>query len=199
VEIVAVNPWEWGWETFVAIGTVLLGAATVGLAWSTRALAKASEADLLAQWRPAILPALDPMSGRAIEYFDPTGFLLVRIRNAGRGPAHYIRTTIDPLGVSPENWSLAALAPGDEQLLEFRTPKIESAIQLLFDYRDLADRTYSTSITVTVVSGDLRFYDVHLFDHAITELGDAVYPQAGLRDVRRPAPRGLRARPRRER
>jgi hypothetical protein len=199
VEVVAVGPWEWGWEAFVAIGTVLLAAATVGLAWSTRGLAKASEAELRAQWRPVILPALDPLSRRAITYDGQEGLLHVRVRNAGRGPAHHVRVTIDPLQVSPEHWSLGALAVGDEQGLRFRTAKIESTIQLLVDYRDLADRTYATSITVTAVNEDLRFYDVHLFDHPVTQLGDAIYPQPGLRDVRRPPARRLRVRLRRQR
>jgi len=199
VEVVAVDPREWGWEAFVAIGTVLLALATVGLAWSTNTLARASEVELRAQWRPVILPALDPLSRRALTYDRQEGLLHVRIRNAGRGPAHYVRVTIEPLQVSPELWSLGALAVGDHQDLRFRTPRIESTVQLLIDYRDLADRTYATSITVTVVDDDLRFYDVHLFDHPVTQLGEAIYPQPGLRDVRRPPARGLGGRPRRQR
>jgi hypothetical protein len=34
------SPWKFGWEALVAIGTLVLAAATGGLAWSTRSLAK---------------------------------------------------------------------------------------------------------------------------------------------------------------
>jgi hypothetical protein len=192
VEVVEMSRWEIGWDSLVAVGTLLLAMVTAGLALSTRALAEASKADLRAQWRPVILPALDPPSRRAITY--DRGLLRVRIQNGGQGAALYIRTTIDPLGISPEHWSLGALAAGDEQELRFRTEQINSAIQLLFDYRDLADHAYSTSITVDLVDQDLRFYDVRLFDYPITPLGDAIYPQSGLSDVRRQPHRGLWAR-----
>jgi hypothetical protein len=195
VELLAANPWEFGWEALVAVGTLLLALATAYLALRTRTLAKASEADLRVQWRPVILPTSDSPSTRAISYDESEGSLRVRVRNAGRGPALYTRTHLEPGGISPEHWSLGALAAGDERELIFRTAKVNPPIQLLFDYRDLADRTYSTSVTVDVVSGDMRFYDVHLFeDHAVTFLGDAVYPQPGLRDVSPKAPRELKAR-----
>ena len=61
---------------------------------------------------------------------------------------------------------------------------------MLLDYRDLAERTYSSALVLTEVAGVWRFYDVHVFDGTtVTALGDAVYPQTGLRDVRpRPKP-----------
>jgi hypothetical protein len=106
-----------------------------------------------------------------------------------------VRAQIEPDRVSPENWPLGALAVGDKYELEFRTAKPDSAIQLLFDYRDLAERAYSTSVTIEVVSGNMRFYDVHLFEnHRVTTLGDAVYPQPGLRDVSPRNRPGLEAR-----
>jgi hypothetical protein len=194
VELLAASPWEFGWDALVAVGTLLLALATFSLALRTGNLAKWSEADVRAQWRPNILPASDSLT-RAIVYDESEHSLCVRVQNAGRGPALYIRTHMEPGGVSPEHWSLGALAAGDERELMFRTAKINSAVQLLFDYRDLANRTYSTSITIDVVNGDMRFYDVHLFeDHPVTVLGDAMYPQPGLRDVSPKAPVGLRAR-----
>jgi hypothetical protein len=203
LELLATNPRGFGWEALVALGTLLLALSTFYLALRTSTLAKASEAEVRAQWRPVILPGSDSSPERAIVYDDNEGSLHVRVRNAGRGPALYIRTHLEPWGrepsgVSPEHWSLGALAPGDERELRFRTPEIERPSQLLFDYRDLADRTYSTSVTIDVVNGDMRFYDVHLFeDHSVTYHGDAVYPQPGLRDVSPKALPGLRARLRR--
>jgi hypothetical protein len=185
--------WALGWEALVAIGTLLLAVATFLLVLRTAALARSSDADIRAQWRPIILPAAYDAGDSALFYTD--GVLYVGIKNAGRGPALYIRAQIEPDGVSPEIWPLGALAAGDKYELEFRIAKPDSAIQVLFDYRDLAGRTYSTSITIEVIGGELRFYDVRLFeDHAVTTLGDAIYPQPGLRDVSPKVRPGLRAR-----
>jgi hypothetical protein len=187
------RPWGFGWEALVAFGTLGLAVATVVLALVTRALAQSSAAEIRAQWRPIILPGLDRgQKDRAIgERYDETlqeGRLTVRIRNAGRGPALYVRTHLEPGGISPIGWSPGALAPGDEQVLVFAT-KIETMGQLLFDYRDLAGRTHSTSMTIARPDIALRFYDVHVWeDHSVTVLGDSVYPQPGLRDVS-PKPR----------
>jgi hypothetical protein len=176
--------WALGWDAFVAIGTLLLALVTVFLVRRTSALARSSDAEIRAQWRPLILPALDLSWEPSLVYEEEPGSLEVRIQNAGRGPAIHIRTQMVPDGVSPENWSLGALAAGDKQSLIFRVAKPNSATQLRFAYRDLAERTYSTSITIEVVDGNLRFYDVHLFENRnITTLGDAVYPQLGLGDV----------------
>ena len=179
--------WELGWDALVGIGTLLLAGATFLLVLRTAALAKSSDADIRAQWRPMILP------GQVLFYSGAA--LQVGIRNGGRGPALYVRAQIEPGGVSPEGWSLGALAAGDKRELRFPTTKPDSATQLLFDYRDLAGRTYSTSITIEVVSDDMRFYDVQLFeDQAVTTLGDSIYPQPGLRDVSPKVRPGLRAR-----
>jgi len=66
VELLAQNPWAFGWDAFVAIGTLALAVVTFVLVLLTRKLAKASAAELRAQWRPVILPASDPPSARAI-------------------------------------------------------------------------------------------------------------------------------------
>lgn len=186
--------WALGWDALVAIGTVLLALVTYLLVRRTGTLARFSETEIRAQWRPIILPA--PYShpeDSALNYAD--GFLYAGIQNAGRGPALYIRAQIEPDGVSPEYWPLGALAAGDKYELKFRTGKPDSAIQLLFAYRDLAGRTDSTSITIEVVEGEMRVYDVRLFeDWNATSLGDAIYPQPGLRDVSPKVRPALRAR-----
>jgi hypothetical protein len=185
--------WELGWDAFVAIGTLVLAGVTFLLVRRTRDLARSSEADIRAQWRPMILPALDLPGDRALAYEGE--FLYVRIHNAGRGPALFIRTLLEPDMATAENWSLGALAAGDKYELKFRAVKPDAHAQLLFDYRDLAGRTYSTLITIQVVDADMRFYDVRLFeDHAVTTHGDAIYPQPGLRDVSPEVRPGLRAR-----
>lgn len=150
----AASPWEFGWEALVAIGTLLLALATAYLALRTATLAKTSETEVQAQWRPMILPGSP--SRNAIQYIKQQSLLRVRVQNAGRGPALHIRTHLEPGGVSPEHWSLGALAAQDQEDLMFRTERFEPPVQLLFDYRDLAGRTYSTSITLDVVNGDIK-------------------------------------------
>jgi hypothetical protein len=40
------DPWEWGWDALVAIGTLALAVVTVVLAWSTRRMARAAAQDV---------------------------------------------------------------------------------------------------------------------------------------------------------
>jgi hypothetical protein len=68
-----------------------------------------------------------------------------------------------------------------ERVLEFTGVQHQPHMQLLLDYRDVAGRTYSTSITLDLQQR--RAYDVRLFEGASTHHGDSVYPQPGLRDV----------------
>jgi hypothetical protein len=101
-------------------------------------------------------------------------------------------TELDPQGGSAQFGPIAALAVGDERVLEFTGVQHQPHMQLLLDYRDLAGRTYSTSITLDLQQR--RAYDVRLFEGASTHHGDSVYPQPGLRDVTAKGPRPLRQR-----
>jgi hypothetical protein len=137
------DPWAFGWDALVAIGTLTLALATAGLALLTRRVAKASAADLRSQWRPVILPGeLGPNydAGAQRQY--------VRIRNAGRGPALSVQTLLDPDGVGPSNWSLGAVAPGDEVRLAFDNVAQASERHVLLDYLDLSGRLYSTEMII---------------------------------------------------
>lgn len=85
-----------------------------------------------------------------------------------------------PGGISPQNWSLGSLPPGEEVTLTFQVHNLGGVAQVLMDYRDLAENAYSSALVVTEVAGDWRFYDVHLWEgRSVTPLGDAVYPQPG--------------------
>lgn len=65
---------------------------------------------------------------------------------------------------------------------------LQSNAQVVFDYRDLGGRTYSTVLVLTEERGDWRFYDVRFQkDSSVMSLGDAVYPQPGMEDVLRPS------------
>jgi hypothetical protein len=183
--MVCSSAWAFGWEALVAISTSFLALATACLAWLTREVATASQADVQAQWRPLLLPG-DP---RRLNWNASARRLLVPIRNAGRGPAIFVRTTLDPVGDSPENWSLGALAQGDEALLEFHVQlPMPALVQVLLDYNDLSDRLFSSAIVLDLQQGP-RFYDVQPgTDRPATHHGPPVRPQPGLRDVTPPRP-----------
>ncbi|WP_329317257.1 hypothetical protein OG723_44545 (plasmid) [Streptomyces sp. NBC_01278] len=201
--------WVFGWDALVALGTLILAVATAivagftaRLASRTRDLAKESTADQRAQWRPVLLPASTFMNPDMppLSYFDGPG-VLIRIRNAGRGPALHVRAQLDTPSSwdqeqerSPDQWSLGALAAGDEQELKFRqVGGFGPAAQLRLDYRDLAGRRYATVIiltseadkeTITRIHDTERFYDVRTWeDHSVTTLSDAVYPPHNLDDL----------------
>lgn len=127
----------------------------------------------------------------------------VTIKNSGRGPALFVRATLDPVNSSPDNWSLGAIAQGDRAELTFSHLAVrDSMYQLLLDYNDLAGRLYSSALVIdfpTPLEPDPprmstgRFYDVKLFeDVRVTGHGDAM-PQPGLKPVG-PPPRRSRTR-----
>src|SRR5947209_12424609 len=90
---------SWGWDSFVAIGTLALAIGT-WLAWSTRTMAAASRDDERAQWRPVLVPD----QNGAVDYDDETGEMSFWVRNVGRGPAFGINAQLRsgnrPLGAS---------------------------------------------------------------------------------------------------
>ncbi|WP_326673478.1 hypothetical protein [Streptomyces canus] len=203
--------WAAGWDMLVgigtlglAVGTVLLASFTLALARRTRDLARDSAAALRAQWRPVLLPATErppeasewnakggvsmTMPVSYLTYNSAAQVLTVRIHNAGTGPALYVRVHLErpeePGGISPRNWSNAALAPGEAVDLVFENASFAMRAQLLLDYRDLAGNEHGTACTIERVNLVPRMYDVLVLEHSVTTLGDAVYPQEGLRDVR---------------
>ncbi|MFI1358100.1 hypothetical protein ACH4TV_31630 [Streptomyces sp. NPDC020898] len=205
------NPWASGWDMLVAlgtlglaVGTVLLAVFTFALARRTHDLARDSEATVRSQWRPVLLPAghkpyeeegfTTTPRIKPLAYNPNEQILTVRIHNAGTGPALYVRAHLErpdqPGGISPRNWSRAALAPGEAADLVFENASFAQRAQLLLDYRDLAGHQYGTACTIERVNLEPRMYDVLVEDHSVTTLGDAVYPQEGLRDARLPASAG---------
>jgi len=193
------GPWAFGWDFFVALGTLGLAWFTARLAARTRDLAQETAADQRAQWRPVLLPiAATPSQYYGARPDDPGIFynlqeksLHVRIRNNGRGPALYVRAHLERAGeegaLSPRNWSRGTLAPGEAVELTFEHASFAQRAQLLLDYRDLAGRPHASVCTIERGTFDPRVYDVLVFeDHSVTKLGDALYPQEGLRDVRPP-------------
>lgn len=173
-------------EILVAAGTLVLALATFALVWVTYKLAVSSEASLRAQVRPILIPAQvglidysvqESVSGSHSEYG-----IVIPVTNAGPGPALYIRAEMDPRGwATAKQGPVVALAAGEQVLLAFQGKPPQEMVQLLVDYRDLGGRTYSTAITIDIVGN--RAYDAQLLIGPSTHQGDAVYPQAGLRDA----------------
>jgi hypothetical protein len=194
-----VGSWALGWDALVAVGTLSLAGGTYWLARTTKKVALADVANLRAQWRPMLVPFDEPTFRADADTGQWTGS--IPIQNSGRGPALYVRATLEPPNNSPDHWSLGAISPGEDRILRFSNIAARNLnYQLLLDYRDLAGRLYSSAIVIDFPSNDDtepgRFYDVKLFeDIAVTSLGDSV-PQQGLSLVG-PEPRrslGLRLR-----
>lgn len=182
---VSSHPWEFGWDALVAVGTISLAAVTGVLAFMTWRLARSTAAEARSQARPALIPALgsdEPGTLPSLEHRAASQELHVAIRNAGRGPALFVRVALEPTGGSPSDGPLAAMAPGDDVRLIFSAEaRPLDRWQVLLDYRDLAGRTYSTAIVIESTP-ELRFYDVRTYeDRKITPHGDAS-PQAGITD-----------------
>jgi hypothetical protein len=182
------GPWTLGWDSLVAVGTVGLALATYLLVRSTRRLAQATADELRASWRPILLPdragpyPQDERFGEIV-YDAEKLTLALAVHNSGRGPALYVRTHLGPGGDSPRHWSLGAIGANESVTLMFDNIAAVSPRQLLFDYRDIGGRTFSSEIVVDEVEGVRRFYDVHVYeDHTVTPLGDSVR-QSGLEDV----------------
>src|SRR5206468_2747848 len=129
------------------------------------------------QARPAVIPGvgrsvLDAISNQPLLHVTNSQQLIVNVRNAGRGPALFVRVALEPSGNSPDSGPLAAMAPEDEVQLVFAGEPERDRWQVLLDYRDLAGRTYSTAILIESTP-TLRFYDVRTFeDRVVTPHGD---------------------------
>jgi hypothetical protein len=190
-----VDPWGWGWDSLVglgtlllALGTVLLAGFTFALARRTKALAMAAAEDSRAQWRPVVLAG---QANMALNSTPEGRHLMVMVRNRGRGPALHVRTRLEFADAStasithPDHQALGLLAADDDWALSFRLPASElgAGAQLLIDYRDLAGNPYSTALTITQSDRGLWLYDVRTWDGQAVAAKDTGYPLAGLRDA----------------
>lgn len=80
--------WEWaGWSALVALGTILLAAATAFLGWETRDVAKAAEDEQAARWRPILVGVGPPRNEDRV--------LSVDVKNDGPGPALRVEVRTD--------------------------------------------------------------------------------------------------------
>jgi hypothetical protein len=186
----SIDAWTFGWDALVAIGTLALAAVTGVLALMTWRLASSTAAEMRSQARPVLIPGLGgdvrgAVTSDALRYDPQQRQLIVNLRNAGNGPALFVRVALEPSGNSPNSGPLAAMASGDEVQFVFAgEPESRIRWQVLLDYRDLAGRTYASAVLIESTPS-LRFYDVRAFeDRAITPHGDAL-PQEGVTDFTR--------------
>src|SRR5688500_17347855 len=101
-------------DSWVAIATGFLALATIGLAFQAY---RSGQATQRADRRPMILPSAE---AEAVEYDPDEATLRLLVRNAGRGPALYLRTELDPSGSAAVHGAIAAMAVKERRLLTFR-------------------------------------------------------------------------------
>jgi hypothetical protein len=164
---------NFGWSTFVGIGTILLAVATFvvakhtsklavetkKLAVETTELARRTSEDVAAQFRPVLVPDSDMSRvGPILQVLGSTVRLVVR--NSGNGPAIDIRARLDPGATSPRPWDSGALPPGHTALLEFGHVELDGpddpTFTIVCGYADLAGTRYTTSVVVQFHDGRFR-------------------------------------------
>lgn len=146
----AVEPWKFGWDALVAIGTFVLAAATFALAFLTRGVAKAASDEVRSQNRPVLVPATK--SRQPIRVLPQS--IQIRLRNGGQGPAFGIQCSLLPDRSTPDIWHHGILEPDQEVLLRFPPTDGEphETYELKADYTDLAGQPHSSTLTVKRVA-----------------------------------------------
>lgn len=157
------SAWTWGPETFVAIGTIglavvtgCLAAATLWVASETRAVARGTQSEILAQFRPVLAVIegrymdhlLTPQAGILVKAAD----LIITVNNCGQGPALATRIGLDfdPNPPAPDQHTGTAIPPGTYRAWQWQsaTASFPKAVTGWITYRDLADTEYRTTFTL---------------------------------------------------
>jgi hypothetical protein len=161
------SPWEWGWEAAVALGTIGLAVATLVLAggtlWvarKTRDVAAATNAEIVADWRPVLLQEgcrLD--DGRWLSGIHATREVLsLNFTNYGRGPALDVIGVLDRDDVGPNPRRMSnGVAPNGNVFVGWSNPngpldiwEAERRETGYVSYGDLAGNGYRTRFIITV-------------------------------------------------
>jgi hypothetical protein len=143
----------------VAFATIALVVVTLGLFIATLRVAKTTQREVQAQWRPALVP------GRTItEEYRPNsvvipetpaiyiarsgGRLTVALHNAGTGPALDVEATLHPGGIPMASLGDAnVILAGEQRWLSFSAPTPVHH-RLTATYRDLGNTKYTTTVDV---------------------------------------------------
>jgi hypothetical protein len=157
-----------GWETAVAIASILAALATVGLAVftarlasrttelarQTKALAQETAADIAGQHRP-IITTLPDLGARYSA--NEAGTLEMHLYNSGSGPALDVQTTLMQPGAegrAPQEWHKGALPGGREfpvKFWEVRRPTPQEDFSIEVSYRDLDGRSYTSIVEIRCI------------------------------------------------
>lgn len=146
------DPWAFGWESIVGLGTLLLALATVWMALGTRRLARLTSREVAAQWRPVLVPGHEePVMDVTPKYEgDESRVFNFSLRNTGTGPALDVHLFAKWYGV-PRAPEFAAIAPGEQvnaRLDVYSEPKWDEwTIQI--QYRDIAGVYLGTTLKPT--------------------------------------------------
>jgi hypothetical protein len=150
-----------------AYATVALAVVTVMLFIATLSVARTTQREVAAQWRPALVP------GRTVtpEQRSDVGFslalymvnpaidvrgeiLTVALHNAGTGPALDIAATLQPGDIPMASLSDAnVILAGEQRSLTFSLPTPRVQHRLTATYQDLGNTKYTTAVDVTFEAG----------------------------------------------
>jgi hypothetical protein len=138
---------ELGWDTAVAAGTIGLAWYTARLAKATRNLAQTSVDDERAQWRPAIIGGADT----EVDFLADEERLVMAVRNVGRGPALGVSAELRNVAPNPINalHIIHALLPNESADFEFPVDKSPSLAIVDFWYTDLAETIHRSRMWIT--------------------------------------------------
>lgn len=162
-----VAPWEFGWEALVALATIGLAVATVTLAWSTRGVAQATQAELSASWRPVLtlvdptwqdrrpwtpVPGVQYMPGDSRALVMTEDRIKLTVVNTGRGPAIGVHIAFDLSDefawVEPDGRAVAASEPAVFDITRREHRTFPSGVSGVIRYEDLAETTYETHFEI---------------------------------------------------
>jgi hypothetical protein len=200
------DPWEFGWDALVAIGTLALACVTFFLALftarmasKTSALATETAEDVRSGVRPALIDAAGQAApemefgGRTMDGFKDYGWLKVAVRNAGRGPALNVYGYAFIATKASSNLTrlvtVGNVAPEESTTVEMDiTPNVDTsgstesylALRVVLVYSDLAGRRYHTVIRLSDPGkGRSRRYDTTHWEALTqdgTEIGEGEAP-----------------------
>jgi hypothetical protein len=144
-----------------AVGTTMAALFTAWLAWVTRGLARTTQGEVSAQWRPALVPGRTvmperqtglPMATRAADH-PAIGLqgnvLTVALHNAGTGPALDIEAALPPGDIPMASLGDAnVILAGEQRWFTFSMPTPPVHHRLVATYRDLGSTEYTTVVDV---------------------------------------------------
>jgi hypothetical protein len=150
---------HFNWDSLVAIGTLALALVTGFLAWKTKGLADQTAEEVASEARPVLVPGKRGEGSPLLVNLQDRG-LRLWIHNAGRGPALDVQALLQPGNREPTIWNKAAVSPDVSEVLQFTDVPFAHGVRMTvrLTYRDLAERTFESLITLEHVPEQARTY-----------------------------------------